>query len=118
MVYTGAQTNIRNNEKQIPYDLSAKNPEVGRLLMVRGRWTVVCVCECVCGGVWVGGCECVCVCVSLTCVPLAGRMCSESEYFGGRYITAAELFWRSSVIIVAYKESKMQPSIIIGLAFL
>lgn len=31
----GADTNIRNNEKQIPYDLSAKNPEVGRLLMVR-----------------------------------------------------------------------------------
>lgn len=34
----GAITNIRNNEKQIPFDLSAKNPEVGRLLMVRGEW--------------------------------------------------------------------------------
>ena len=34
----GAVTNIRNNEKQIPFDLSAKNPEVGRLLMVRGEW--------------------------------------------------------------------------------
>ena len=31
------------HEKQIPYDLSAENPEVGRLFMVRGRWTVVCV---------------------------------------------------------------------------
>lgn len=34
----GAFTNIRNKEKQIPYDLSAKNPEVGRLLMVRGEY--------------------------------------------------------------------------------
>ena len=33
------------------------------------------------------------MCVCVTCVPLAGRMCSESEYFGGRYnIIAAELF--------------------------
>ena len=32
--YTGADRTIRNNEKQIPFDLSAKNPEVGRLLMV------------------------------------------------------------------------------------
>ena len=31
---TGADRTIRNNEKQIPFDLSAKNPEVGRLLMV------------------------------------------------------------------------------------
>ena len=46
-------------------------------------------------------------------MPLAGKMCSESEYFGGRYIIAAELFWRPRVIIVAYKESKMQPSVII-----
>ena len=30
---TGARKDIRNNEKQLPYDLSAKNPEVGRLLM-------------------------------------------------------------------------------------
>jgi ankyrin repeat protein len=29
----GARKDIRNNEKQLPYDLSAKNPEVGRLLM-------------------------------------------------------------------------------------
>ena len=33
----GALQNIRNNENQTPYDLSAKNPEVGRLLMVRGK---------------------------------------------------------------------------------
>ena len=32
----GADTNIRNNENQVPYDLSSKNPEVGRLLMIRG----------------------------------------------------------------------------------
>lgn len=31
----GALTNLRNNENQLPFDLSAKNPEVGRLLMVR-----------------------------------------------------------------------------------
>lgn len=37
----GAMTNIRNNEKQLPYDLSAKNPEVGRLLMIRGGWVCV-----------------------------------------------------------------------------
>lgn len=29
----GANTTIRNNENQIPYDLAVKNPEVGRLLM-------------------------------------------------------------------------------------
>lgn len=48
MLSVGAITNIRNNEKQIPYDLSAKNPEVGRLLMVRGElvWLVGGVCEC------------------------------------------------------------------------
>jgi len=33
----GARTNIRNKENQLPYDLSAKNPEVGRQLMVRGE---------------------------------------------------------------------------------
>jgi len=33
----GARTNIRNKENQLPYDLSAKNPEVGRQLMVRGK---------------------------------------------------------------------------------
>ena len=33
-LYTGADSTIRNNEKQTPFDLSAKNPEVGRLLMV------------------------------------------------------------------------------------
>ena len=42
--HAGANTNIRNNEKQVPYDLSAKNPEVGRLLMVRGKGGCVCVC--------------------------------------------------------------------------
>lgn len=31
----GAVSAIRNNDKKTPYDLSAKNPEVGRLLMVR-----------------------------------------------------------------------------------
>lgn len=31
--YEGARKDIYNNEKQLPYDLSAKNPEVGRLLM-------------------------------------------------------------------------------------
>lgn len=35
--YVGANASIRNNEKQLAYDLSAKNPEVGRLLMVRGK---------------------------------------------------------------------------------
>ena len=29
----GAATTIRNNEKQLPYDLAVRNPEVGRLLM-------------------------------------------------------------------------------------
>lgn len=29
----GAVTTIRNNEKQLPYDLAVRNPEVGRLLM-------------------------------------------------------------------------------------
>ena len=33
----GALTNLQNNENQLPFDLSAKNPEVGRLLMVRGE---------------------------------------------------------------------------------
>lgn len=50
----GALTNLQNNEKQIPYDLSARNPEVGRLLMVRGEWVwqvggvseVIYVCVC------------------------------------------------------------------------
>lgn len=37
MLSLGANTTIRNNEKQLPYDLSAKNPEVGRLLMIRGE---------------------------------------------------------------------------------
>ena len=36
-VSIGANASIRNNEKQLPYDLSAKNPEAGRLLMVRGE---------------------------------------------------------------------------------
>ncbi|XP_064390369.1 osteoclast-stimulating factor 1-like [Halichondria panicea] len=35
LLENGANTTIRNNEKQLPYDLSAKNPEVGRLLMIR-----------------------------------------------------------------------------------
>lgn len=40
----GALTNIRNNENQLPYDLSSKNPEVGRLLMVRGKnWVLTSV---------------------------------------------------------------------------
>lgn len=34
LLLKGADRTIRNNEKQIPFDLSAKNPEVGRLLMV------------------------------------------------------------------------------------
>lgn len=29
----GAVMTIRNNEKQLPYDLAVRNPEVGRLLM-------------------------------------------------------------------------------------
>lgn len=33
IIITGARKDLRNNEKQLPYDLSAKNPEVGRLLM-------------------------------------------------------------------------------------
>ena len=32
----GTDTTIRNNERQTAYDLAAKNPEVGRLLMVHG----------------------------------------------------------------------------------
>lgn len=34
LVGPGANRTIKNNEKQTPYDLSAKNPEVGRLLMI------------------------------------------------------------------------------------
>ncbi len=34
----GALMHLRNHENQLAYDLSAKNPEVGRLLMVRGKW--------------------------------------------------------------------------------
>ena len=33
-VVIGANRTIKNNEKQTPFDLSAKNPEVGRLLMI------------------------------------------------------------------------------------
>lgn len=33
-VLIGATRTIKNNEKQTPYDLSAKNPEVGKLLMI------------------------------------------------------------------------------------
>ena len=33
IIIIGARKDLRNNEKQLPYDLSAKNPEVGRLLM-------------------------------------------------------------------------------------
>jgi len=40
----GADRTIRNNEKQTPFDLSAKNPEVGRLLMLHnGEVIVACV---------------------------------------------------------------------------
>nr|CAJ44456.1 osteoclast-stimulating factor [Suberites domuncula] len=35
LLEAGANVSIRNNEKQLAYDLSSKNPEVGRLLMVR-----------------------------------------------------------------------------------
>lgn len=34
LLENGATRTIKNNEKQTPYDLSAKNPEVGKLLMI------------------------------------------------------------------------------------
>ena len=43
MYDTGAITNLRNKDNKTPYDLSVKNPEVGRLLMVRGESVVWCV---------------------------------------------------------------------------
>ena len=45
MMLTGAQVDLRNNEKKLPCDL-AKDPEVAALLREAGG---MCVCVCGCG---------------------------------------------------------------------